>query len=141
MTLCVNVSAGKAGRMYGNYANVWENFPYSESCSVPEGSLKTVCEKPASNPTLLDHCFGSLMAPVPSVAFSGPCCNAADTAKARAQGCKIPERTKHPSAVQHHRLPAGNKTVQPPCASAPSCPGLSLYLFAFSVWFTGMLGP
>lgn len=26
VTLCVNVSAGKAGRMCGNYANGWENF-------------------------------------------------------------------------------------------------------------------
>lgn len=26
VTLCINVTAGKADRTYGNYANVWENF-------------------------------------------------------------------------------------------------------------------
>lgn len=127
MWLCVNVTAGRVGRMYGNYANVQENFRVFLPLKVAQclkGAWKLLVRSLPVNP-VPEHCCGSLMAPVQSVAFSGPCRSA--TATARARGCKIPKAQETQSALQHRGLPVGNKAA--PCFSAPSCPGLSLYVF------------
>lgn len=132
MWLCVNVTAGRVGRMYGNYANVQENFRVFLPLKVAQclkGAWKLFVRSLPENP-VPEHCCGSLMAPVQSVAFSGPCCSA--TATARARGCKIPKVQETQSAFQHRGLPVGNKAA--PCFSAPSCPGLSLYAFPSLSW-------
>lgn len=132
MWLCVNVTAGRVGRMYGNYANVQENFRVFLPLKVAQclkGAWKLFVRSLPENP-VPEHCCGSLMAPVQSVAFSGPCRSA--TATARARGCKIPKVQETQSAFQHRGLPVGNKAA--PCFSAPSCPGLSLYAFPSLSW-------